>query len=91
MDGLQLHPVLPGLPKLGSQLLATRKSGLDLCRYIADMAAHAFTTTPCAHSALRSTRRSSSPQQRNVAAAGVSKKVNTLDENWKKVQCVTQS
>ena len=50
------------------------------------MAVHAFTTTPYTGSALRNTRRSTAPQQRNVAAAGVSKKVNTLDENCKKVQ-----
>ena len=50
------------------------------------MASQTFTTRPSlAGSALRSARPGPAQQQRNVAAAGVAKKVNTLDENWKKV------
>jgi hypothetical protein len=54
------------------------------------MASQTFTTRPSlASSALRSMRPGPSQQQRNVAAAGVAKKVNTLDENWKKVHRIT--
>lgn len=52
------------------------------------MASQAFTTRPLAGSALRSVRTGPAQQQRNVAAAGVSKKINTLDENWKKVSSI---
>ena len=51
------------------------------------MASQAFTTRLLAGSALRSGRVGPAQQQRNVTAAGVSKKINTLDENWKKVSC----